>query len=77
MPLSGFLLPVEKCLKQAYGGLSYARRERFDQLRSSGNTGLEGTINDAGRHRLVHYSPRPIERVDPNEYGKGLSGRTC
>lgn len=54
----------------------YARQQRFDQLRSSDNTGLEGAIDDAGNLRLVHYSPRPIERIDPNEYGKGLSGRT-
>ena len=54
----------------------YARQQRFDQLRSSDNTGLEGAIDDAGNLRLVHYSPRPIIRVDPNEYGKGLSGRT-
>ena len=54
----------------------YARQKRFDQLRSSDNTGLEGAIDDAGNLRLVHYSPRPIERVDPNRYGKGLSGRT-
>ena len=54
----------------------YARQKRFDQLRSSDNTGLEGAIDDSGNLRLVHYSPRPIERVDPNMYGKGLSGRT-
>ena len=54
----------------------YARQKRFDQLRSSDNTGLEGAIDDAGNLRLVHYSPRPIERVEPNRYGKGLSGRT-
>ena len=54
----------------------YARQQRFDQLRSSDNTRLEGAVDDAGNLRLVHYSPRPIERVDPYEYGKGLSGRT-
>ena len=54
----------------------YARQQRFDQLRSSDNTGLEGAIDDSGNLRLVHYSPRPIERIDPNNYGKGLSGRT-
>jgi len=54
----------------------YARQKRFDQLRSSDNTGLEGAVDDAGNLRLVHYSPRPIERVDPDRYGKGLSGRT-
>jgi len=54
----------------------YARQQRFEQLRSSDNTGLEGAIDDAGNLRLVHYSPKPIERVDPYEYGKGLSRNT-
>ncbi|GEM_PF-1813160 len=53
-----------------------ARRKRFNELRAQYNTGLEGAIDDSGNLTLVHYSPKPIERVDPNFYGKGLSGRT-
>ena len=54
----------------------YARQQRFEQLRSSNSTGLEGAIDDSGNLRLVHYSNSPIERVDPNKYGSGLSGST-
>ena len=52
------------------------RRQRFNELRAQYDTGLEGAIDDSGNLTLVHYSPKPIERVDPNFYGKGLSGRT-
>lgn len=52
------------------------RRQRFNELRAKYDTGLEGAIDDSGNLTLVHYSPKPIERVDPNFYGKGLSGRT-
>jgi hypothetical protein len=52
------------------------RRQRFNELRAKYDTGLEGAIDDSGNLTLVHYSSKPIERVDPNFYGKGLSGRT-
>ena len=52
------------------------RRQRFNELRAQYDTGLEGAIDDSGNLTLVHYSPKPIERVDPNFHGKGLSGRT-
>ena len=48
------------------------RREFFDNL-SRNRTGLEGAITNDGKLRLVHYSQRPIERVDPEYYGGGLS----
>lgn len=48
------------------------RREFFDNL-SRNRTGLEGAITDDGKLRLVHYSSRPLERVDPEYYGRGLS----
>lgn len=48
------------------------RREFFDNL-SRNRTGLEGAITDDGKLRLVHYSQQPLERIDPEYYGRGLS----
>lgn len=48
------------------------RREFFDNL-ARNRTGLEGAISDDGKLRLVHYSSRPLERIDPEFYGRGLS----
>jgi hypothetical protein len=48
------------------------RREFFDNL-ARNQTGLEGAISDDGKLRLVHYSTRPLERIDPEFYGRGLS----
>jgi len=48
------------------------RREFFDNL-GGNRTGLEGAITDDGKLRLVHYSGRPLERIDPEFYGGGLS----
>jgi hypothetical protein len=48
------------------------RREFFDNL-GGNRTGLEGAITDDGKLRLVHYSGRPLERIDPEFYGSGLS----
>lgn len=48
------------------------RREFFDNL-ARNQTGLEGAISDDGKLRLVHYSSRPLERIDPEFYGRGLS----
>jgi len=53
-----------------------ARRKRFSELAALGDTGLEGAIDDAGNLTLIHYSPRPVERIDPAYYGSGLSRRT-
>ena len=47
----------------------------FDDLRA-GRTGLEGAITDDGKLRLIHRSNQPLERIDPEKYGSGLSGRT-
>jgi hypothetical protein len=48
------------------------RREFFDNL-ARNQTGLEGAISDDGKLRLVHYSSRPLERINPEFYGQGLS----
>jgi hypothetical protein len=48
------------------------RREFFDNL-ARNQTGLEGAISDDGKLRLIHYSTRPLERIDPEFYGRGLS----
>lgn len=39
-------------------------------------SGLRGAVTDNGTLKLVHYSRQPLDRIDPAQYGKGLSGRT-
>ena len=53
------------------------KRERFFDALRRGETGLEGAITDDGKLRIIHRSNRPIERVDPEMYGRGLSGRSA
>ena len=52
------------------------RRQRFFDSLRSGDTGFEGALNEDGSLSLVHYSRQPLDRVDPEKYGSGLSGRT-
>lgn len=52
------------------------RSNRFLDAMRQRSTGLEGAINPDGSVSLIHYSHRPIERVDPKFYGTGLSGNT-
>ena len=52
------------------------KRDRFFDALRRGETGLEGAITDDGKLRIIHRSHNPIERVDPEMYGEGLSGRT-
>jgi hypothetical protein len=49
------------------------KRERFFDALRRGETGLEGAITDDGKLRIIHRSNQPIERVDPEMYGGGLS----
>jgi hypothetical protein len=53
------------------------KRERFFDALRRGETGLEGAITDDGKLRIIHRSNRPIERVDPEMYGQGLSRRSA
>ena len=53
------------------------KRERFFDALRRGETGLEGAITDDGKLRIIHRSNRPIERVDPEMYGRGLAGRSA
>ena len=53
------------------------KRERFFDALRRGETGLEGAITDDGKLRIIHRSNRPIERVDPEMYGGGLSRRSA
>jgi len=52
------------------------KRQRFFDTLQAGESGLQGAITDDGKLRLIHYSPREIERIDPERYGRNLSGRT-
>ena len=53
------------------------RRERFYDALRRGETGLEGAITDDGKLQIIHRSNQPIERVDPEMYGQGLSRRSA
>jgi hypothetical protein len=53
------------------------KRERFFDALRRGETGLEGAITDDGKLRIIHRSNQPIERVDPEMYGGGLSRRSA
>jgi hypothetical protein len=53
------------------------KRERFFDALRRGETGLEGAVTDDGKLRIIHRSNRPIERVDPEMYGGGLSRRSA
>jgi hypothetical protein len=53
-----------------------ARKKQFSELHKAGESGLEGAIDGQGNLILVHYSKSDIDRVEPKEYGKGLSGQT-
>lgn len=57
-----------------------ARRNDFFERIRSGDAGdmrgLTGAITPEGNLRLVHYTGKPIDRIDPASYGTGLSGRT-
>lgn len=52
------------------------RLNRFNSAVRQRSTGLEGSINPDGSISLIHYSYRPLERVDPKFYGTGMSGNT-
>jgi hypothetical protein len=55
------------------------RNDFFERIRSgdAGNMrGLTGAITPEGNLRLVHYTGKQIDRIDPASYGTGLSGRT-
>jgi hypothetical protein len=55
------------------------RNDFFERIRSgdAGNMrGLTGAITPEGNLRLIHYTGKPIDRIDPSSYGSGLSGRT-
>ena len=55
------------------------RNDFFRNLEGIGErdlSGLRGAVTDNGTLKLVHYSRQPLDRVDPSQYGKGLSGRT-
>ena len=53
------------------------KRERFFDALRRGETGLEGAITDDGKLQIIHRSNQPIERVDPEMYGQGLSRRSA
>ena len=53
------------------------KREGFFDALRRGETGLEGAVTDDGKLRIIHRSNRPIERVDPEMYGEGLSRRSA
>jgi hypothetical protein len=56
--------------------LADARRARAFQESDGILKRLEGAVDDDGLVTLNHLSNTPIERFDPNFYGKGLSGRS-
>jgi hypothetical protein len=53
------------------------KRERFFDALRRGESGLEGAITDDGKIRIIHRSNQPLERVDPEMYGRGLSRRSA
>lgn len=53
------------------------KRERFFDALRRGESGLEGAITDDGKIRIIHRSNQPLERVDPEMYGRGLSARSA
>jgi hypothetical protein len=55
---------------------AHDRRNRFEAARRENRTGLEGAIDSDGNVSLVHFSRKPLDRIDPDFYGQGLSGRT-
>ena len=64
-----------------YGGTALAdqRRSRALDRNGVGYLGdlLSGAISaDGERVSAVHYGKQLLEHIDPNEYGRGLSGRT-
>lgn len=55
------------------------RNDFFRSLEGIGErdlSGLRGAVTEDGTLKLVHYSRQPVDRIDPSQYGKGLSGRT-
>lgn len=52
------------------------KRERFFDALRKNESGLEGAITDDGKLLLTHRAHTELERIDPEKYGSGLSGRT-
>jgi hypothetical protein len=64
-----------------YGGTALADQRRNQALDRNGvgylGDLLFGRISaDGERVSAVHYGKQLLEHIDPNEYGRGLSGRT-
>jgi len=52
------------------------RKKSFNDLFMEGVSGLEGAIDAQGNLNLTHYSRQPLDRIEPDRYGTGLSKRT-
>jgi hypothetical protein len=52
------------------------RRQAFFRALEADPGRFQGAITDDGKLRLVHYSDRELERIDPEQYGRNLSGRS-
>lgn len=57
--------------------LADERLERYNSgVQRSLRDKLAGAINPDGTIEAVHYARQPLDVIDPNRYGSGLSGRT-